>query len=88
MAEENGFQKCERCGDRVENGRSAVCYACFLDGLIPNPTRYYRREEYAYTEAHSGGNATKHPPTGNKLLDSTPLRISQVWLPKGLELPW
>ncbi len=79
---------CTVCGDRVEDGRSRICYGCFLDGLIPNPNDYIKRELYVYDAAYKHRNATARPPTGNKMLDSTPVRFDELFLPEGLALPW
>ena len=80
VAVEQPEHVCCICGDRVENGRSAVCYGCHLDRLIP--PGYQRKERYVHgAGVVAGGRATKHPLTNVPILDSTPLRLSQRDLP-------
>jgi len=76
MAETNGRIHCERCGEPVENGRSAICYSCHLFLCIPDLPNYQRREEYRadLVWKHASGspifNATQKPPTGVPILDN------------------
>ncbi|HUS47472.1 MAG TPA: hypothetical protein VM098_05105, partial [Phycisphaerae bacterium] len=51
------------------------------------PVDYEEREQYMYDRAWRHPNATERPPTGKAILDATPLRFSQIVLPKGLKLP-
>lgn len=76
MAEANGRLHCERCGEPVEDGRSAVCWGCHAIGLIGDIKRYQRREKYkpdpSVIHEHTGTpvyNATRHPLTGVPILD-------------------
>ncbi|HUW99678.1 MAG TPA: hypothetical protein VMY35_01765 [Phycisphaerae bacterium] len=76
---------CPICGGKVEDGRSACCYGCHLDGLIPNLAQYQQREEYhadlVWTHASGGPifNATQRPPTGVPILDDhSPPRLCET----------
>ena len=92
---------CSRCGQKIEdpNAGHTVCYACYLDSLLP--AWYERAEEYRYPcglpiDERTGQvdwdrvngilhkNRTRKPPTGVPLLDSTPIRPSELGLPPGL----
>lgn len=77
--------ECAKCGGKVENGRSRICYGCHLDSLIP--AGYQIREQYVFDKAWRKLNATKSPRTGVDLLDLTPIRLCDMVLPKGLQLP-
>jgi len=80
---------CNKCDGLVEDGRSRTCYGCYLDGLIPDPVGYMRRECYVFAAGlPAGGQATKHPPTGHAMLDSTPMRASERDVPRGAQPPW
>jgi len=68
---------CEACGGRIETpGKEGVCYACYLDGLIP--PGYELLENYVFDPGFRHRNATDHPPTGVQILDDTPVRIRDV----------
>lgn len=60
---------CRICGGQIETPGHDYCYGCHLDGLIP--PHYHKREGYTANSDHVMS-ATKHPPTGNSLLDARP----------------
>lgn len=73
---------CTQCGDKVgTTGWSDRCYGCQLDPLLPE---WYERQEryYYFADPSIPPIATQHPRTGIGLLDNTPLRLSQLALPK------
>ena len=76
---------CGTCGQKTENGRGTICYGCYLDSLIPRG--YEGREKYYYDGIYKIYRALLRPKTGVALLDSTPLRLSELDLPKGLTRP-
>ena len=64
---------CDLCGEKTENGRSAVCYGCYLTGEIQNIDDFQKREKYEYAEEYGHRNATDRPAAGHPWLDGTPL---------------
>lgn len=77
---------CATCGEKLEQAwHGELCYGCHLDALIPGD--YHIAEQYAYDPDFGQINATAHPPTGVEILDSTPLRLSRVVIPKNAKMP-
>ena len=78
----NGPKLCTRCHDTVEDGRSEICYSCYLCARVP--WWYPDSEEYEYDRVWGQSNATKRPKTGVRLLDDSRTPLSQAPIPKGL----
>ncbi|KKL90444.1 hypothetical protein LCGC14_1904650, partial [marine sediment metagenome] len=75
---------CTKCGDKVgTTGWGDRCYGCQLDPLLPQ--WYQDAEQYVhFQDLAIPSRATAHPKTGLDILDQTPLRLSQIALPIGL----
>ena len=76
---------CTICGQQTEDPRKGCCWTCHASELLP--ADYQEQEVYQYDRIWHHPNATERPPTGKAILDATPLRFSQIVLPKGLKLP-